>query len=172
MSGYDEPLPVTSSPITPDQLTAAITDLACSVVAIQSYLGIPPLQPASWLLLQSAVVSATGFLLRDVRLRHDAAAVPGRAADGATNIAADRAGDGHHDGAGREDAYLQGVCGGAATGCGTRPPSTPAAAGDAPTYARGDLGDGRPQLSEARSRPKGWPPATAPTHCCLQARAW
>jgi hypothetical protein len=57
MSGYDEPLPVTSSPITPDQLTAAITDLACSVVAIQSYLGIPPLQPASWLLLQSAVVS-------------------------------------------------------------------------------------------------------------------
>jgi hypothetical protein len=43
--------------MTPDQLTAVITDLTRSVVAIQSYLGIPPLQPASWLLPQSAVVS-------------------------------------------------------------------------------------------------------------------
>jgi hypothetical protein len=43
--------------MTPDQLTTAIIDLAHSVVAIQSYLGIPPLQPASWLLPQSAVVS-------------------------------------------------------------------------------------------------------------------
>jgi hypothetical protein len=34
--------------MTPDQLTAAITDLVCSVAAIQSYLRIPPLQPASW----------------------------------------------------------------------------------------------------------------------------
>jgi hypothetical protein len=57
MPGYDEPLPVTCSPMTPDQLTAAITDLARSVAAIQSYLGIPPLQPASWPLPQSAVVS-------------------------------------------------------------------------------------------------------------------
>jgi hypothetical protein len=47
MSGYDEPSPVTSSPMTPNQLTAAITDLARSVAAIQSYLGILPLQPAS-----------------------------------------------------------------------------------------------------------------------------
>jgi hypothetical protein len=38
-------------------LTAAITDLARSVVAIQSYLGIPPLQPASWPLSQSGVAS-------------------------------------------------------------------------------------------------------------------
>jgi hypothetical protein len=30
--------------------TLAITDLVRSVAAIQSYLGIPPLQPASWLL--------------------------------------------------------------------------------------------------------------------------
>jgi hypothetical protein len=43
--------------MTPDQLTTAITDLARSIAANQSYLGIPPLQPASWLLLQSAVVS-------------------------------------------------------------------------------------------------------------------
>jgi hypothetical protein len=43
--------------MTPDQLTTAITDLDCSVAVIQSYLGIPPLQPASWLLPQSAVVS-------------------------------------------------------------------------------------------------------------------
>jgi hypothetical protein len=43
MPGYDEPLSVTSSPMTPDQLTAAITDLARSVATIQSYLGIPPL---------------------------------------------------------------------------------------------------------------------------------
>jgi hypothetical protein len=43
--------------MTPDQLTTAITDLARSVTAIQSYLGIPPLQPASWLLPQSVVVS-------------------------------------------------------------------------------------------------------------------
>jgi hypothetical protein len=57
MPGYDEPLPVTSSPMTPDQLTAAITDLARSVATIQSYLGIPPLQPAGWLLPQSAMVS-------------------------------------------------------------------------------------------------------------------
>jgi hypothetical protein len=57
MPGYDEPLPVTSSPMTPDQLTAAITDLARSVAAIQSYLGIPPLQPASWPLSQSGVAS-------------------------------------------------------------------------------------------------------------------
>jgi hypothetical protein len=48
--GYDEPLSITSSPITPDQLTAAITDLARSVAAIQSYLGIP-------LLPQSTVAS-------------------------------------------------------------------------------------------------------------------
>jgi hypothetical protein len=34
MPGYDEPLAVTSSPITPDQLTAAITDLARSAAAI------------------------------------------------------------------------------------------------------------------------------------------
>jgi hypothetical protein len=47
MPDYNEPLPVTSSPMTPDQLTAAITDLAHSVAAIQSYLGLPPLQPAS-----------------------------------------------------------------------------------------------------------------------------
>jgi hypothetical protein len=47
MPGYDEPPLITSSPMTPDQLTAAITDLVRSVVAIQSYLGIPPLQPAS-----------------------------------------------------------------------------------------------------------------------------
>jgi hypothetical protein len=57
MPGYDEPLPVTSSPMTPDQLTAAITDLARSVAAIQSYLDIPPLQPANWLLSQSGVTS-------------------------------------------------------------------------------------------------------------------
>jgi hypothetical protein len=57
MPDYDEPLPVTSSPMTPDQLTAAITDLARSVAAIQSYLGIPPLQPASWSLPQSVVAS-------------------------------------------------------------------------------------------------------------------
>jgi hypothetical protein len=43
--------------MTPDQLTAAITDLARSVVTIQSYLGIPLLQPASWPLPQSAVAS-------------------------------------------------------------------------------------------------------------------
>jgi hypothetical protein len=40
--------------MTPYQLTAAITDLARFVAAIQSYLGIPPLQPAS---SQSVVVS-------------------------------------------------------------------------------------------------------------------
>jgi hypothetical protein len=57
MPGYDEPLSVTSSPMMPNQLTAAITDLARSVAAIQSYLGIPPLQPASWPLPQSAVAS-------------------------------------------------------------------------------------------------------------------
>jgi len=64
MPGQDEMLPVTSSPMTPDQLTAAITDLACSVADIQSYLadiqsylGIPPLQPASWPLPQSVVAS-------------------------------------------------------------------------------------------------------------------
>jgi hypothetical protein len=57
MPGYDEPLPVTSTPMTPDQLTAAITDLARSVATIQSYLGIPPLQLASWPLPQSAVAS-------------------------------------------------------------------------------------------------------------------
>jgi hypothetical protein len=43
--------------MTPDPLTAAITDLARSVAAIQSYLGIPPLQPASWPLSQSGVAS-------------------------------------------------------------------------------------------------------------------
>jgi hypothetical protein len=43
--------------MTLDQMTAAITDLARSIAAIQSYLGIPPLQPASRLLPQSAVVS-------------------------------------------------------------------------------------------------------------------
>jgi hypothetical protein len=43
--------------MTPDQLTAAITDLARSVAAIQSYLGIPPLQLASWPLPQSVVAS-------------------------------------------------------------------------------------------------------------------
>jgi hypothetical protein len=57
----------------PPPLTAAITDLARSVAAIQSYLGI----------------SANGFPLRDARLRHDAAAVSGRAANGPANIAAD-----------------------------------------------------------------------------------
>jgi hypothetical protein len=57
MTGYNEPLPVTSSPMTLDQLTAAITDLVRSVAAIQSYLSIPLLQPASGLLPQSAVVS-------------------------------------------------------------------------------------------------------------------
>jgi hypothetical protein len=57
MPGYDEPLPVTSSPVMPDQLTAAITDLVRSIAAIQSYLGILPLQPASWPLLQSVVAS-------------------------------------------------------------------------------------------------------------------
>jgi hypothetical protein len=57
MPGYDELLPVTSSPMTPDQLTAAITDLTCSVAAIQSYLGIPPLQLANWPLSQSGVAS-------------------------------------------------------------------------------------------------------------------
>jgi hypothetical protein len=40
---------------------------------------------------------------------------------------------------------LQGVCGGAAAGCGAWPPSAPAAAEDVFTYARGDLGGGRPQ---------------------------
>jgi hypothetical protein len=55
MSGYDELLPVTFSPMMPDQLTTAITDLAHSVVVIQSYLRIPPLQPASWPLSQSGV---------------------------------------------------------------------------------------------------------------------
>jgi hypothetical protein len=34
MTGYNEPLPVTSSPMTLDQLTAAITDLVRSVAAI------------------------------------------------------------------------------------------------------------------------------------------
>jgi hypothetical protein len=34
MPGYDEPPRVTSSPMTPDQLTTAITDLARSVAAI------------------------------------------------------------------------------------------------------------------------------------------
>jgi hypothetical protein len=34
MPGYNEPLQVTSLSITPDQLTAAITDLARSVAAI------------------------------------------------------------------------------------------------------------------------------------------
>jgi hypothetical protein len=43
--------------MTPDQLTAAIIDLARSVAAIQSYLGIPPLQPASWPLPQSTMAS-------------------------------------------------------------------------------------------------------------------
>jgi hypothetical protein len=57
MPGYDEQLPVTSSPMTLDQLTAAITDLARPVAAIQSYLGIPPLQPTSWSLPQSVVAS-------------------------------------------------------------------------------------------------------------------
>jgi hypothetical protein len=47
MLGYDVLLPVTSSPMMPDQLTAAITDLAHFVADIQSYLGILPLQPAS-----------------------------------------------------------------------------------------------------------------------------
>jgi hypothetical protein len=56
LPGYDEPLPVTFLPMTPDQLTAAITDLTRSVAAIQSYLGILPLQPASWPLPQSVVV--------------------------------------------------------------------------------------------------------------------
>ena len=73
---------------------------------------------------------------------------------------------------------LQGVCGGAAAGCGAWPPSAPAAAEDALTYARGDLGGGRPQHRGARpsmvgrSRLVGRPPATAPTCCCLQAQAW
>jgi hypothetical protein len=49
------------------------------------------------------------------------------------------------------------------------PPSTPATAGDALAYARGDLGNGQPQLSEARPRPVGRPPATAPTRFYLQA---
>jgi hypothetical protein len=57
MPGYDEPLPVTFSPMTLDQLTVAITDLARSVATIQSYLGIPPLQLARWTLPQSAVAS-------------------------------------------------------------------------------------------------------------------
>jgi hypothetical protein len=57
MSGYDEPLPVTFSLMTLDQLIAAITDLARSVAAIQSYLGILPLQLASWSLPQSTVAS-------------------------------------------------------------------------------------------------------------------
>jgi hypothetical protein len=57
MLGYDEPLPVTSLLMTPDQLTVVITDLVRSVAAIQSYLGIPPLQPASWPLSQSGVAS-------------------------------------------------------------------------------------------------------------------
>jgi hypothetical protein len=57
MPGYDEPLPITSSPMTPDQLTATIVNLARSVAAIQSYLGILPLQPVSWPLPQSAVAS-------------------------------------------------------------------------------------------------------------------
>jgi hypothetical protein len=43
--------------MTPDQLTAAITDLVRSVTAIQSYLDIPPLQPTSWPLSQSGVTS-------------------------------------------------------------------------------------------------------------------
>jgi hypothetical protein len=34
MPGYDESLPVTCSPMTPDQLLAAITDLTRSVAAI------------------------------------------------------------------------------------------------------------------------------------------
>jgi hypothetical protein len=34
MLGYDEPLPVTSSPMMLDQLTVAITDLTHSVAAI------------------------------------------------------------------------------------------------------------------------------------------
>jgi hypothetical protein len=38
MSGYDEPSSVTSTPMTPDQLTAAITDLARSVADIYSLL--------------------------------------------------------------------------------------------------------------------------------------
>ena len=67
---------------------------------------------------------------------------------------------------------LQGVCGGAAAGCSARPPSTPAAAGDVPAYARGDLGDGRPQHSGAQSRPVGWPPTSAPTCYYLPARVW
>jgi hypothetical protein len=43
--------------MTNEQLTAAILDLSKMVAGIQSYLGIPPLQPASWLLPQSAVAS-------------------------------------------------------------------------------------------------------------------
>jgi hypothetical protein len=43
--------------MTPDQLTAAITDLSRSVTAIKSYLGIPSLQLASWPLSQSGVAS-------------------------------------------------------------------------------------------------------------------
>jgi len=43
--------------MTLDQLTAAITDLARSVADIQSYLGIPPLQPTSLPLPQSVVAS-------------------------------------------------------------------------------------------------------------------
>jgi len=64
MPGYNELLPVTSLPMTPDQLTAAMTNLARSIADMQSYRGIPQLQPASWLLPQSAVASATGLYVK------------------------------------------------------------------------------------------------------------
>jgi hypothetical protein len=43
--------------MTNEQLTAVVLDLGKMVAGIQSYLGIPPLQPASWPLPQSAVAS-------------------------------------------------------------------------------------------------------------------
>jgi hypothetical protein len=61
MPGYDEPSPVISSSMTLDQLTAAITDLVRFIAAIQSYLDILPLQPASWPLPQLVVVSLLGY---------------------------------------------------------------------------------------------------------------
>jgi hypothetical protein len=43
--------------MTNEQLTAAVLDLGKMVAGIQSYLGLPPLQPASWSLSQSGVAS-------------------------------------------------------------------------------------------------------------------
>jgi len=80
--GYDEPLPIISSPMMPDQLTAAITDLACFIADS------PPSSPTSAYpsatgQLATATtghgLSATDFPLPDAWLWDDDVFVPRRA---------------------------------------------------------------------------------------------